>query len=375
MKIEKPDLYDIHEQLTRLKEEGKKIVGVIAHSIVPDEIIHAADCIPLHFCLGGTEEQMVLGQTYLSQTTCGFQRVNLGIFEGREEISYQIYELMDFVIAGTFCNGVQNTGMYLDNYFDKEQYQFIIPHGSKPNSFEFFHGEIIKLKKYLEKKTNIKISNRKLIESIQLYNELRTVYQEIDKYRQGENPKISLGEIQKLIHHLNLNGPDLNLKKVMEFLDAVKRSELPPKKGVRIFLTGNGILIEDNFVQIVEDSGCIIVGDDLWTGFEFYSSPVNVDFSNPLDALADRYLNRNLSGRMIPDSYRTEKMLEIYKKRNIKGIINNYLKFCDSFSNSADYFKQKMKKKNIPVLNLERDYSQNSIGQIRTRLEAFLEML
>ena len=92
---EKPDLYATYDALRRQKEEGKKIVGIVAHGIVPDELILAADAVPLRFCLGGTEEQMTLGHTYLAQTTCGFQRVNLGIFEEREGISYQIYDLIN----------------------------------------------------------------------------------------------------------------------------------------------------------------------------------------------------------------------------------------------------------------------------------------
>jgi len=78
---------------------------------------------------------------------------------------------------------------------------------------------------------------------------------------------------------------------------------------------------------------------------------------------------------MIPESYRFKEIAKICKKRKIRGIINNYLKFCDSYSNTTDIFREEMKKEGILVLNLERDYSQSFIGQIKTRIEAFLEII
>jgi len=373
--LKKPDLNDTYDNILKYKEEGKSIIGIVPHSIVPDELIFASNSIPLHFCLGGTEDQMNTGHDYVTQTTCGFQRVNLGIFEGREGVSHQIYDLVDFVIAGTYCAGVQNTGMYLEKYFGKEQYRLIIPYCNNSNPFSYFLQELYQLKNYLEKRNKISISKQTLIESITFYNNLKSLYQEIDRFRFIDQPIISLGEILNLIHHLYLNGPDLNLKKVKNFLELIRSGVLPEKKGVRIFLSGNGILYEDEIISIIEKSNCFIAGDDISTGFEFYSSLVQSNSSDPLFALAEKYLKKNLSGRMIPETYRYEKIIEICKERKIKGIINNCLKFCDSYANTLDIFRDEMKKQGIPVLNLERDYSQSFIGQTITRVEAFIEII
>ena len=197
----------------------------------------------------------------------------------------------------------------------------------------------------------------------------------MDKYRQNDHPRVSLYEIQNSIYHLYLNGPDLNLEEVNKFVELLRTGVLPEKKGVRIFLSGNGVLFEDEIIPIIENCDCIIAGDDISTGFEFYSSLVQSDSTDPLLALAKRYLRQNLSGRMIPEAYRIKTIIEICKKRKIKGIINNCLKFCDSYSVTADIFKEEMYKEGIPVLNLERDFSQSFIGQLKTRVEAFLEII
>ena len=214
----KPDLYKTYEYLCKLKEDGKKIIGIIPHSIVPAELIYASNSIPLHFILGGTEDQMNTGHNYLAQATCGFQRVTLGIFEEGKSISYKIYDLVDLVIAGTFCAGVQNTGMYLEHYFKKKHYRVIIPFYNKPNPFNYYKQELNQLKTLLEKENNTKITKEKIIESIKIYNQLRTLYQELDAFRYPERPIISLLEMQNLIFHLYLNGPDLNLEELINVL-------------------------------------------------------------------------------------------------------------------------------------------------------------
>jgi benzoyl-CoA reductase/2-hydroxyglutaryl-CoA dehydratase subunit BcrC/BadD/HgdB len=371
----KLDLNEVLNNLIEFKRDGKKIVGIIPHSIVPDEIIHASNSIPLHFCLGGTEDLMKAA-SYLPETICAFQRVNLGIFEGKDSISYKIYNLIDFVVAGTFCPGIQNTGMYLEHYFGKDQYRLIIPFSSKQNPFNYFVKELLQFEKFLEMKTHNAISGEKLAESITLYNNIRKIYQEMDEFRRDALSPVRFSDIQRLIHHLYLNGPELNLKEVLNALEVAKNGHASPdKKGVPVFLSGNGILFDDAFVDLLESCACHVVGDDVFTGSEFYSSVVDLDSRNPEQALAERHLCKNLSGRMIPEDYRTKNVIEFCRKNNIKGIINNCLKFCDSYSSNADLFKRRMTEEGFQVLNLERDYSQNSIGQLKTRIDAFLEIV
>ena len=90
------------------KENGRKIVGIVQHGMFPDELVVAAGAIPLHFILGGKDEQEI-GDSYLSSTTCPFGRATLGFLEKKNKL----YSLLDTVIVGTFCNGVQNVANYL----------------------------------------------------------------------------------------------------------------------------------------------------------------------------------------------------------------------------------------------------------------------
>ena len=66
---------------------------------------------------------------------------------------------------------------------------------------------------------------------------------------------------------------------------------------------------------------------------------------------------------------------QIAKENNIKGIINHLIKFCDITGHHRHDFKTYLNEQDLLVLNLERDYSRSMQGQLRTRIEAFIEML
>jgi len=79
---------------------------------------------------------------------------------------------------------------------------------------------------------------------------------------------------------------------------------------------------------------------------------------------------------MIPESeVRIPKIIELYHAFNASGIINHTLKYCDSYAGLKPEFRKVMKQRGIPVLELDRDYAEANIGQLQTRVEAFLEMI
>ncbi|MFX0135014.1 MAG: 2-hydroxyacyl-CoA dehydratase subunit D [Candidatus Hodarchaeota archaeon] len=356
------------EILKKYKEEGSKIVGVVQHGIFPDELVLAAGAIPLRLILGGEDEQEI-GDQYLSATTCPFGRATLGFLEKQ----HPLYSLIDTVIVGTFCNGVQNVSNYLE-YFKIPSMPIIIPHRSSGLAFDYYLNELHKLTNYLEKLTGNKITTKNLLVAIKEYNQLRSLFREINDFRKKPKPPVCGQTIHKLVCQALLLGPKFMIPKLQEFLQQIKNNP-SNHSGTRIFLTGSVITLGDPLIETIEElCGGLVVADDLCSSTDYFLEDVNNTESDPFKALAERYLCRNLCGRMIPDS-RIPKILELYREFRATGIINHTLKFCDSYSNLKTDFRKEMNSKNIPVLDLDRDYAESTIGQIQTRIEAFLEMI
>jgi benzoyl-CoA reductase/2-hydroxyglutaryl-CoA dehydratase subunit BcrC/BadD/HgdB len=365
---------DIVEEAVQLlkayKEKGGKVVGVVPHGMFPEELVVAAGAVPIRLILGGKDEQE-LGDKYLSATTCPFGRASLGFFEE----NHPLYSLIDVLIVGTFCNGVQNIANYL-NYFQKLSIPLILPHDRRTSSFNFYVNELKQIQASLEKLTGKRCTKETFFEAIQQYNHLRALLREINAYRKEENPSVRGQTLHQLVCQAFLLGPKVMIPRCEEFLQHLRNS---PQRysGARIFLTGSGITLGDSILELIEnEAGGLIVADDLWSSMDYFLEDVINSPDNPLSALADKYFRKTLSGRMIPESEtRIPKILELYHSFRAKGIINHTLKYCDSYSGLKPEFRKLMNRQNIPVLELDRDYAEANIGQLQTRIEAFLEMI
>jgi benzoyl-CoA reductase/2-hydroxyglutaryl-CoA dehydratase subunit BcrC/BadD/HgdB len=356
------------QSLKNHKDNGAKIVGVVQHGIFPDELVLAAGAVPLHLILGGKDEQEI-GDQYLSSTTCPFGRSTLGFLEKR----HPLYSLIDSMIVGTFCNGVQNISNYL-HYFQIPAIPLIVPHGRSDSAFNFYLNELKKIQMYLESLTGNKITSESLSAAISSYNEMRDLLRQINLFRKQDNPPVCGLTIHQLVWKASLVGPHIMIPELRKVLTEIKRNP-SNHSGIRVFLTGSGITLGDSIVEIIEDN-CegVIVADDLWSASDYFLEDVDLTNPDPLKALVERYLRKNLCGRMIPDT-RIPKILELYKTFQASGIINHTLKFCDSYSNLKPEFRKKMTRHGISVLGLDRDYAESNIGQVQTRIEAFLEMI
>jgi benzoyl-CoA reductase/2-hydroxyglutaryl-CoA dehydratase subunit BcrC/BadD/HgdB len=153
-----------------------------------------------------------------------------------------------------------------------------------------------------------------------------------------------------------------------------------------VILTGCSVFISDYLVDLIEDAGGNVCFFDTWIGNHYYSQVFSEhelnSGLNPYDLLVQRFKKNTLSDHSVPD-FLDNKIVQLVKINNSQkkktsknvGVINHIIKFCDHFSMLSSYFKEKLQKEGIAVLNLERDYSGSNRGQLSTRIEAYLELL
>lgn len=100
------------------------------------------------------------------------------------------------------------------------------------------------------------------------------------------------------------------------------------------------------------------------------------DYSlDPIYALAKYYLQREGCVRRRVLEEKIENIIKRFKELYLKGVIVYNLKYCDPLIFYIPLIKERLNRENIPLLLIEDDYSMNIKGQIRTRIEAFMEML
>lgn len=116
-----------------------------------------------------------------------------------------------------------------------------------------------------------------------------------------------------------------------------------------------------------------MVVDELCMGTRYFWDLVDTTVS-PLEGLARRYLSL-LCARMRPSEKRFYRIMELVKEFNVDGIIFESIKFCDLYGHEKPLMKKKLEKEGIPVLDIDIEHGGEALGQIRTRIQAFIEML
>ena len=129
--------------------------------------------------------------------------------------------------------------------------------------------------------------------------------------------------------------------------------------------------------HIIETSGAAVVCEETCTGTRYFENEVP-ETGGSLDeqfaAIADRYMKINCAC-FTPNTDRTKDIIRLAKEYKVDGVIDVNLKFCCLYDTEGYSVEQALKEEGIPVLGIETDYTDADAEQLRTRIEAFVEML
>jgi bzd-type benzoyl-CoA reductase N subunit len=366
---------DYGSRVRELKGEGKRIMGYLC-AFVPLEIITAAGFIPFRI-KGDTSEPITKADTEMETIICPLVRSCFDMwFKGR-------YNFLEGIVIPHACDSICRTYQIWQYTLNLPYSHFInMPHGTDDSSLEFYKAELETFRKSLGKFTGKEISEKGLKEAISLYNQNRAKVRELYELRKSDPPLISGVEVAKtLVAGIGL--PVEEATKLIEgVIDEVKHRKPLTKKSARLMVVGAQV---DNiaFIELVEESGAWVVADDLCPGGRESLAPVDTSVP-PIDGIAERYLRRIYCGRTYRErkgsyeDYMEERFGHIgrmIRDFKVDGVVLYIYKYCDPFGFEVPEIKSYVEAKGVPVLYVEDEYSMSTIGRLRTRVQAFLELL
>jgi len=370
------ELYTERSKRARqLHHSGKKVIGYFC-CFVPDEIITAFDMVPYRI-QGSQSAPIDQADAYIEPMACPFARscFNLALNGG--------YDFLDGFVAPHSCDTVERM-YHIWRYYKPAPFPHFInvPHMMGPSSDEFYHKELEFFIKDLEKWSGKKLDTGKFKEAIRLYNQRRAVLRELYELRRPDPPLVSGIEITEvLVAGMGIPAAE-HVELVKKFI-AEAKGRLKPKaqKLPRIFLWGNEI-DDIAFIKLIEESGAYVVMDDLCTGSRFFWDDVP-ETNDPLDGIVSRYLHTHCPRSNMPKAETRKKDLEnrygyihrFIKEWNANGVIFYIVRYCDTCELEGPDLREYLNEMKLPVLMIEDDYSTSTIGQLRTRVQAFLEMI
>ncbi|MEI7708731.1 MAG: 2-hydroxyacyl-CoA dehydratase family protein [Chlorobium sp.] len=364
-------------ELEQLRKQGKKIVGWLAYNI-PEEIIYALGLIPIRVGQGGDGRLVEVGARHISTKNCVFVRQVLGQFAEKTD---PYIKQLDLVAIDATCIQLYRLEELINFYFDYKTVVLGVPRNfATKEGHEYFRKEVEHFTKKLELFAGVSLEQSKLQEAINIYDGIREAIKTLYSYQSKDNAPLSWRDVSAVINA----GYNLDRLRYLELLQELikeveeKTSEPQENQAIeaRVFLSGSLIPPGDTkLIDIIEQLGGRIVGDDLWSGLNFF---LNLEIKEPTPfGVADAYLDRiphaSLPYLDLPTDGRLANLKHQIQQFNADGVIYHTLRYCDAFTFKAGETKDVLK--NVPFLEIHTEYSGSDFEAIRTRVEAFVEMI
>jgi benzoyl-CoA reductase subunit C len=357
--------------IERWKENGGKVVGYYC-TYVPVEMIYAAGMLPYRMRATGSVSTE-LGDVYLKTFNCSFCRHSL------DQALKGEYKFLDGLVSLNSCDHVRRTfdiwrhGKVETPYSPFYLHFLSVPIKVDDAAVGWMEGELSRFKRSLEDHFGVKITDDDLCRSIKACNERRRLLRDLYMLRKKDSPPLTAAEALRAVIAGTAMPIEEHNDMMKRLLDEVNGREGNSNYSARLMLIG-GELDDPAYIDVIEELGGLVVTDFMCFGTREFWDPVDEN-SEPIATLAKHCVERISCPRMIDRDRRDKFVKDMVREFNVDGIIVQRLKYCDNWGGEGAMITWSSKKADIPCLVLEREYLLGNVGQMRTRVQAFLETL
>lgn len=358
--------------IKKLKEEGTPVVGVFC-TYLPKEIPNAMGAAVVGLC-SVSDETIPDAEKDLPRNLCPLIKSSYG-FAKTDKCPF--FYFSDLVVGETTCDGKKKMYEMLGEF--KPVHVMELPNRQSEEGYAMYRREIIRFKELLEEKFGTVITEEAIRHQIHVRNEITKELLRMQYLMANDPAPVSGLDIVNTAYGSGFNMEVEKLAgKIKEVADMIEKDYAEGKnvgKRPRILVTGSpsgGAALK--VIRAIEDSGAVVVAFENCSGLK---SMVLTDEENPdvYDALARRYMGIGCSC-MSPNPNRLEMLDRLIDEFKVDGVVDIILQACHTYNvETALVGKLVKEKKGIPYTIVETDYSQADVGQIKTRMEAFIEML
>ena len=357
----------------KLKDQGVPVVGAYC-TYFPQEIAMAMGAATVGLC-STSDETIPDAENDLPKNLCPLIKSSYG-FAKTDKCPF--FHFSDVVVGETTCDGKKKMYEYMSEF--KDIFIMELPNTQSEESLKLWKSEIIRFKEYLEKKFDVTITEDDVREAIKVNNEVRRSLKRLYEVMRHDPAPITGHDLFKVLYG---SGFKFDRKAIPAETDAlVEKIEKEYAEGKmlekkpRIVITGCPIGgATEKVIRAVEDNGGVVVAFENCSGAKSIDKLVDEENPDVYDALARRYLNIGCSV-MTPNLNRLDLLGRLIDEYKADGVVEMTLQACHTYNVETLAIRRFVnEKKGIPYINVETDYSQADIGQLNTRIAAFIEML
>jgi benzoyl-CoA reductase subunit C len=367
---------DYGARARELKAGGRKVIGYLS-ALGPVEIITAAGMVPFRL-KGNVSDAITKGDAYMETIVCPFVR---NVFDAAVKGKYDFLEGM---VLPHQCDSIDRTDDVWSDILKLPYWHFLnVPHVTDDPSIEFMKDILRIFIGSLEKFSGKSITDEAIAQAVAAHNGNRRLMRELYTLRKANPPLLSGAEMMKvLVAAMSL--PVEETKVLIESVIKEVRGRPAPTGGKqkRIMLVGDQI-DDVAIIEAIEGAGAYLVMDDISIGSKMYWNDID-STPDPLQGIAERYLRKLKMPTTfvgVGDTYqenleeRFGHMKRYIEEFKVDGVILFIYKYCDPYGFEVPAIKSFIEAQGASVLYLEDEYSTSTLARMKTRIEAFLEMI
>ena len=365
------------KELVDAKKQGRIVVGSYC-VFVPEELILAVDGISVGLCAGaefGTDQ----AEKYLPRNTCALIKSAFGFL--LEKVCPYL-AAADVVVGENTCDGKKKSYESLAKLLPRF-YAMDLPQTKTAEGWALLRAEYARFTQYLEQLAGRMIDAGKLRAAIELVNRKRTAMHRLARLRQASPAPIS-GMDALLANQVFFYDDPVRFTDAVEKLCTELEQRIATTTGVapafapRILISGCPMAVPNwKLPSIIEGAGAVVVGEESCVGergTQNLTDPSGNTVAELLNAIVDRYLKIDCA-IFTPNPTRVEHIKKMAADYRADGVIHYSLQFCTPYQMESVSAEKELEAAGIPTLRIDTDYSAEDAGQLRTRVEAFLERI
>ena len=371
-------LEDANNELVRKAQgEGRKCVATVCEN-VPEPLLNLPGTFSVRLRAPRTGS-MEMATYYLTSFLCEYTRALL------ERAIEGGFNFADCIVCPDGCSMLNRCveNMELLRTMDKEHffYQYMeIPMKADDNGLNLY---TLQCKNHiltpLHETFGIDISDAAIRTAVAEHNRVCQLIREIGEFRKEEHPRITGYEYHIITMATYVAPKDLLIGMLEETLEELKE-RVPDEKNhyrARVVLVGSEV-DEVDMVKLIEESGAYVCADRFCYGSFPGRNPIELnDSEDALTQICRQYMYRGQCPRYMNQDKIQERRRyvdELAREYHADGIIYEQMKFCDPWAYERMVGTQVLRDEyHYPVLSVDRPYAVGSSGQLRTRVQAFVE--
>lgn len=367
------------QELDELKQQGKPLVGTFC-IFVAEETVTAAGGACYGLC-SGSPASIPEAEKELPRNICPMIKSAHG-FKMLKVCGYT--QSADFIYGETTCEAKKKTWEILGKHHPVHVMH--IPQKKDAKSMRLWKEEVEEFNTHIEQVVGRELSFEELKHGTEVINAKRAALRRFDALRSLHGDVIPVsGRDGILVMQLSFIDEPVRFTKALHALcdeldERVQAgTSVTPAGTPRLIVLGTPFAAPNwKLHHIVETSGAAIINEESCIGHRYYRDDVDLDGVQTKDDIVQRMMTRYEKidcACFTPNPGRIEKIVQMVRDRHADGVIYYTLAFCHTYNVEAHLVTEALRKEGIPFLTMESDYSPEDAGQIKTRVEAFVESI